>query len=117
MDDKGKNLTLKGIGASAGIAIGKAYVLEREEDQVIEKRILHPDEVDEEIARFKTAVQQAQEHLRKVIQEIPEEYKDQTYILDAHMMILRDRTLYEGTIDQIRQRRLNAEQALKKTTD
>jgi phosphotransferase system enzyme I (PtsI) len=117
MDDKGKNLALKGIGASVGIAIGKAYVLEREEDQVIEKRNLHPDEVDGEITRFKTAVQQAQEHLRKVIQEIPEEYKDQAYILDAHMMILRDRTVYDETIEQIRLRRMNAEQALKKTTD
>lgn len=115
--NKGKNVTLTGIGASVGIAIGKAYVLEKEEDQVIQKRVLRPEEVDSEVTRFKTAVQKAQEHLRKVIQEIPEEYKDQTYILDAHMMILRDRTLYEGAIDQIRQRRINAEQALKITTD
>jgi len=116
-DNKGKSVTLTGIGASVGIAIGKAYVLEKEEDQVIQKRVLRPEEVDSEVTRFKTAVQKAQEHLRKVIQEIPEEYKDQTYILDAHMMILRDRTLYEGAIDQIRQRRINAEQALKMTTD
>ena len=116
-DNNGKNVTLTGIGASVGIAIGKAYVLEKEEDQVIQKRVLRPEEVDSEVTRFKTAVQKAQEHLRKVIQEIPEEYKDQTYILDAHMMILRDRTLYEGAIDQIRQRRINAEQALKITTD
>ena len=117
MDDKGKNLPLKGIGASVGIAIGKAYVLEREEDQVIEKRIIAREEIDSEVARFKTAVQKVQDHLRKVIQEIPEEYKDQSYIVDAHMMILRDRTLYEGTIDQIRRRRLNAEQALRITAD
>ena len=117
LDSKGKSVTLRGIGASVGIAIGKAYVLEKEEDQVIQKRVLRPEEVDSEVTRFKTAVQKAQEHLRKVIQEIPEEYKDQTYILDAHMMILRDRTLYEGAIDQIRQRRINAEQALKITTD
>jgi phosphoenolpyruvate-protein phosphotransferase (PTS system enzyme I) len=116
-DNKGKDVTLTGIGASVGIAIGKAYVLDKEEDQVIQKRDLRPEEVDSEVTRFKTAVQKAQKHLREVIQEIPEEYKDQTYILDAHMMILRDRTLYEGAIDQIRQRRINAEQALKITTD
>jgi phosphotransferase system enzyme I (PtsI) len=113
----GKNLTLEGIGASVGIAIGKAYVLEREKDQVIEKRTLHPDEVDREIARFKAAVQEAQEHLRQVIQDIPDEYQDQTYILDAHMMILRDRTIYEETIEKIRKQRVNAEQALKTATD
>jgi phosphotransferase system enzyme I (PtsI) len=117
MNSEGKNLALKGIGASVGIAIGKAYVLEREEDRVIERRILRADEVEGEVARFRSAVQKAQEHLREVIQEIPEEYQDQTYILDAHMMILRDRTIYEKTIEEIRKQRVNAEQALKITTD
>jgi phosphotransferase system enzyme I (PtsI) len=48
---------------------------------------------------------------------VPDEYRDHIYILDTHMMLLKDRLLYEGTIERIRKKRVNAEQALKKTVD
>ncbi|MBW2265426.1 MAG: phosphoenolpyruvate--protein phosphotransferase [Deltaproteobacteria bacterium] len=111
------NLVFNGIGASAGIAVGKAYLLEREDSQVIEKRFLEPEEIGPEINRFREAAQKAGEHLREIIREIPDEYKDQSYILDAHMMILKDRLFHDGTIEEIKKRSINAEQALKIITD
>jgi phosphotransferase system enzyme I (PtsI) len=116
-DGLGKNVVIKGIGASLGIAIGKAYLLEQEDVQVVEERLEHPEEIDNEINRFKEAVSRAQDHLRKVIEEVPEEYTDHVYILDTHLMLLKDRMLYEGTIDRIKRKKVNAEQALKKTVD
>lgn len=116
-DTKEKTLSLQGIGASPGIAIGKAYLLERDDLDVIEKRSIRPEEVGAEISRFKQAVQKAQENLRQIIEDVPEEYRDHVYILDSHMMLLKDRMIYDGTIEQIRGKHLNAERALKIAVD
>jgi len=116
-DTKEKTLSLQGIGASPGIAIGKAYLLERDDLEVIEKRSIRPEEVGAEISRFKQAVQKAQENLRQIIEDVPEEYRDHVYILDSHMMLLKDRMIYDGTIEQIKENHLNAERALKIAVD
>ncbi len=112
-----KNLSLQGIGASPGIAVGKAYLFEREDVDVIEKRFIRPEEIGAEINRFKQAVKKAQEHLREIIRDVPEEYRDHVYILDSHMMLLKDKMIYDGTIEQIRRKNLNAERALKVAVD
>ena len=116
-DSTQKTLLLRGIGASPGIAIGRAYLLEREDLDVIEKRFIQPAEIGAEINRFKQAVKKAQEDLRQIIEDVPEEYRDHVYILDSHMMLLKDRTIYDGTIEQIKQKHLNAEWALKIAVD
>jgi phosphotransferase system enzyme I (PtsI) len=116
-DSTQKTLSLQGIGASPGIAIGKAYLLEREDLDVTEKRFIQPEEIGAEINRFKQAVKKAQENLRQIIKDVPEEYRDHVYILDSHMMLLKDRMIYDGTIEQIKQNNLNAERALKNTVD
>ena len=116
-DSTQKNLSLQGIGASPGIAIGRAYLLEHEDVGVIEERFIQPEEIGAEINRFKQAVKKAQENLRQIIEDVPEEYRDHVYILDSHMMLLKDRMIYDGTIEQIKQKHLNAEWALKIAVD
>lgn len=116
-DSTARNLSLQGIGVSPGIAIGKAYLFEQEDIDVIEKRYVPPEEIDAEINRFKEAVKKAQQHLRKIIKEVPDEYRDHVYILDTHMMLLKDKMIYDGTIELIEEKNLNAERALKKAVD
>ncbi|KPK23597.1 MAG: phosphoenolpyruvate-protein phosphotransferase [Nitrospira bacterium SG8_3] len=116
-DSRRKTLSLQGIGASPGIAIGRAYLLEHEDVGVIEERFVQPEEVGAEINRFKQAVKKAQENLRQIIDDVPEEYRDHVYILDSHMMLLKDRMIYDGTIEQIKQKHLNAAWALKIAVD
>jgi len=115
-DSVAKNLVMKGIGASMGIAIGKAYLLERE-DVDVERRFIQPGDIEAEVNRFKQAVVNAQEHLRQVQEEIPDDYSEQAYILDTHLMLLKDPILYEGTVDRIKKQNVNAEQALKTIVD
>jgi phosphotransferase system enzyme I (PtsI) len=116
-DSTQKTLLLRGIGASPGIAIGRAYLFEHEDVGVIEERFIQPEEIGAEINRFKQAVKKAQENLRQIIEDVPEEYRDHVYILDSHMMLLKDRMIYDGTIEQIKQKHLNAEWALKMAVD
>ncbi len=47
-------IVIKGIAASPGIAIGKAYVVE-DEDIVVERVELARDKIREEVQRFKAA--------------------------------------------------------------
>ncbi len=116
-DSAQKTLSLQGIGASPGIAIGRAYLLEHMDVGVIEERLIRPEEIGAEINRFKQAVKKAQEDLRQIIEDVPEEYRDHVYILDSHMMLLKDRMIFDGTIDQIKEKHLNAEWALKIAVD
>ena len=102
---------LQGIAGSPGIAIGKAYLVEHEDLEVVDKRFV--TDTDEEINRFKRAVKAAEKHLQDVIDEVPEEFRDHVYILDAHMMLLKDKMVYRGTIDHISEQKVNAEWALK----
>ncbi|NVM57323.1 MAG: phosphoenolpyruvate--protein phosphotransferase [Desulfobacterales bacterium] len=111
------NLTLQAIAASPGIAIGKAYLLEQEDIDVIEKRFVQPEQTGAETNRFKEAVKKAQEHLHKLIEQVPDEYRDHIYILDTHMMLLKDRMIYDRTVQQINQENVNAEWALKIAVD
>ncbi|RLB89299.1 MAG: phosphoenolpyruvate--protein phosphotransferase [Deltaproteobacteria bacterium] len=113
VDSSRKNLTLQGIAASPGIAIGKAYLFLQDDLSVIEKRLIERDEVGTEISRFKHAVEKARQQLHEIIQELPDEFRVHAYILDSHIMLLKDRMLYDGTIEQIEQKNVNAEWALK----
>ena len=110
------DLFIKGIGASMGIAIGKAYLLERE-DVDVERRYIKPEDLETEITRFKEAVLKAQEHLRRVKAEIADDYSDQAYILDSHLMLLKEPMLYDETINRITEQKESAEQALQRTVD
>ncbi|MBW2019545.1 MAG: phosphoenolpyruvate--protein phosphotransferase [Deltaproteobacteria bacterium] len=111
------NLTLQGIAGSPGIAIGKAYLVEQEDVDVIEKRFVEPEDIAAEIRRFKGAVKKAQRQLQRVIDEVPEEFRDHIYILDAHMMLLKDKMIHNGTIEHIERENVNAEWALKMAVD
>ena len=111
------NLTLQGISGSPGIAIGKAYLVEQEDVDVVEKRFVEPENIPAEVRRFKEGVKKAQKQLQSVIEEVPEELRDHIYILHAHMMLLKDRMIYNGTIEHIEQENVNAEWAVKIVVD
>lgn len=105
----------KGIAASPGITIGKVYVLEKENFCILEYKI-KKEEVEKEIERFKEAVEDA----RRQLQEIEKKAKEtigikESYIFRAHLSILEDPLLIEGTINKIKRNRLNAEASLRNT--
>ena len=111
------NLTLQGIAGSPGIAIGKAYLVQQEDVDVVEKRFVSPEHIPAEVKRFKEAVKKARKQLKRIIDDVPKEFRDHIYILDAHMMLLKDKMLYKGTIEYIDRENVNAEWALKMAVD
>ena len=92
-----KNTMIKGVGVSVGIGIGQVVLMERLVADTCPCRILSPEEIPDEVARFEAAVDTAENRLRTIRSSIESGHPldDHSYILDAHIMLLRDKMLYE----------------------
>jgi phosphotransferase system enzyme I (PtsI) len=113
MDTATEDIILKGINASPGVCIGKAYLVDREGVEVVEKYRIEVKKRSNEIKRFKAAVKKARDELRKIVEKSPEELQH-AHILETHIALLKDKMLYGSTIDVIKNEGVNAEWALKK---
>ena len=111
------SLALSGIGVSRGIAIGKAHLILRGTVEVIESAI--PTHlVEDEVARFLSAVNYARQQLEDIRVRIPESTRvDIAAFIDTHLLMLDDATLVTTPVDLIREHGCNAEWALKLQRD
>jgi phosphotransferase system enzyme I (PtsI) len=111
------NKFLQGIGASPGILIGKAYLIERSKVRLPQKGI-HLDQVEEEVKRFLRAIEKSRNQLMEIKERILDpEVSRHSFILDVHSMILDDQMLIQDTVDTIRKKKVNAEWALDLTLE
>ncbi len=111
------NKFIQGIGASPGIIIGKAYLLERFKVRLPQKQI-NPEQVEEEVQRFFNAIQESRNQLTEIKEKILDtEVRKHSFILDVHLMILNDEMLLQDTVDTIRKKKVNAEWALDLTLE
>ncbi|MBC2160534.1 phosphoenolpyruvate--protein phosphotransferase [Listeria booriae] len=106
---------LKGIAASDGIAIAKAYLLV-EPDLSFDKTEVADTEA--EVKRFQDAVAVSGTELEK-IRDIAKESlgEDKAQIFDAHLLVLNDPELISPISENITNNKVNAESALQETTD
>ncbi|MCC0630362.1 MULTISPECIES: phosphoenolpyruvate--protein phosphotransferase [unclassified Clostridioides] len=103
-------MAYKGIGASPGVALGKALVVEHSE-LVIEKKSI--DNIEVEIAKLENAVAVSKEELVKVKEKASEELgTEEAEIFEAHLLVLEDPELIGSAIDKIKTESVNAEYAL-----
>jgi len=110
-------ISLHGLCASKGIAIGKILVVERGHVEVQEKR-LPKAKIDAEVRRFRRAVKRAGEQLKAIKAEIPPATPaDVTAFIDTHLLMLEDTSLSKVPAKRIREERCNAEWALKTQHD
>ena len=113
METEAQEIIIKGINASPGICIGKAYLVDRQGVEVVPKYRIQDKELSNEVKRFKAAVKNAKDELRKIVEKSPEELQH-AHILETHMALLKDKMLYGRTIETVKQESVNAEWALKK---
>ncbi|MGZ3568930.1 MAG: phosphoenolpyruvate--protein phosphotransferase [Thermodesulfobacteriota bacterium] len=111
------NKFIQGIGASPGIIIGKAYLIERSKVRLPQKRI-GAEQADEEVKRFLHAIQESKDQLTEIKEKILDpQVRKHSFILDVHLMILNDEMLLQDTVDTIRKKKVNAEWALDLTLE
>ncbi|MDH5638522.1 MAG: PEP-utilizing enzyme, partial [Nitrospinota bacterium] len=105
---------VKGIPASSGIAIGKAYLLD-EQYFCLLRQLIAPEEIENEISRFHMAVDTAQQEINSIregaLEDVPGDLP--ILLLDTHAQILKDPTLIREIEENIRKEKHNAEWALK----
>ncbi|ABA89170.1 phosphoenolpyruvate--protein phosphotransferase [Syntrophotalea carbinolica DSM 2380] len=110
-----QDVFLVGIGASPGIAIGSAYVVDRRRMSAVE-RTLEPHELEEEVRLFHAALQHSREQLEDVKKRVADPHiAEHLHIIDTHLLILKDPMLVDETVATIRREKINAEGALMRT--
>ncbi|MSS71212.1 MAG: phosphoenolpyruvate--protein phosphotransferase [Candidatus Latescibacteria bacterium] len=106
---------LKGIPASPGIAIGKAFT-HNQGDVWFNWRHLSEAEVEPEVDRFLEALQEVGVDVERVRRQVEARLgKEHAQIFDAHLLMLRDPMLADATVSMIRKDRTNAEYAFYQT--
>jgi len=105
-------IVIKGIAASPGISIGKAYVVE-DEDIVVERAEIGRDKIKEEVRRFKQAQKATLRDLDAAEQKVLKVLgKKHAKLIDAHRLILKDTLITQDVSKRIVEERVNAEFAL-----
>ncbi|MEK7287433.1 MAG: putative PEP-binding protein [Elusimicrobiota bacterium] len=107
-----QDLTLSGIAASPGIAIGKAYVFE-DESFVVTKRRIDPARVAREIKRFKKAIEATLNDLNAVEATVLKTLgRRHARLIETHRLILQDPIVTKDIPQLIEKEQVNAEFAL-----
>ncbi len=115
-EKKCDSAVLKGIGASPGVVIGPAFLLDYHKVKIL-KRQIEKGEIDQEKKRFVKAVSEAKNQIKKLIADIPEELREHSGIFKAHLLMLKDRMVYDRTLRLISEEKINAEWALNNALD
>jgi len=113
-----QTIVLKGIGVSPGIAMGRAYLLDYAIANVPLYHLRDEAQVWEEIARFEKALRQSRRQLAAIKKSLSDrEGMEPFFIIDVHIMMLRDKKLIYNTVNNIKEKRINAEWAMKLTIE
>ena len=108
---------MRGVGASPGLAMGPAFLVDRRRVKT-PKRHIADEEVDNEISRFDAALAASHEQLERVKRKLSErEGEDHFHIIEAHQLILHDEHMVDPTRRRIREEKVNAEWALRRTVE
>ena len=111
-------VSLQGIGASPGVAVGHAFVLDSKRVRTPKVK-LKADEVDLEALRFKTAVDLSDLQLQELKERLFSESdktqgQDHALILEAHRMMLHDPMFLVEVTRLIKDEAINAEWAVRR---
>lgn len=105
----------EGIIASPGIAIAKAFVYDKVEVEVTEKKV---DDAAAEVARLQTALEKSKEQILKIKEKAARDLgEEEAEIFEAHAMVLDDPEFVDSITAEINTNGVNAEFAVKTVTD
>lgn len=100
-----------GIPVSPGIVIGRAYLVDRKKVKP-QERLITPEMVEQEITRFKEALELSREQLTAVKKHYElNKLGDYGYLVDVNLLMLRDNMLVKDTERLIQESLVNADYA------
>ncbi|MBU4193332.1 MAG: phosphoenolpyruvate--protein phosphotransferase [Proteobacteria bacterium] len=105
---------LTGIPVSTGIAIGKAFFVNRNHKAHLPRHTVAALAVEGETARLHDAFVAVEAELSAIREQVPAELKDYGLLIDTHILMLKDPKLSGVAGEYIRSLGLNAAWALEK---
>ena len=106
---------LKGIAASDGIAVAKAYSLVEPDLTFQEKKV---DDPEKEISKLNEAVATSKKELELIKQKATENLgAEEAAVFEAHLTMLADPDFFGNIKNEIKEKHVNAEKALKDVAD
>jgi phosphoenolpyruvate-protein phosphotransferase (PTS system enzyme I) len=115
MTERGE-IRRQGVGVSAGIAFGRAFLIGRDSLKAPRHHV-EPDDVDNEINRLHRAIGASDKQLAKIKEKLASENESDYHIITAHQMMLHDEHLVGTAVGYIRDEKINAEWALRRAVD
>ncbi len=117
-DQTTKTFVLKGIGVSPGIAIGRCYRFDPLDSQISFYKLKDESLVPKEVQRLKKALKDSEEQLLDIQKNLRKaKITEPVYVIDVHILILKDKAFSNRTVKYIRDQGINAEWALRMTLD
>jgi len=105
----GQEQRYQGIAVSPGIATGKVYVVQPDNDEVPHYSILEND-VPGEVGRLENALLETRAQIHEMQQQIAERIgASDAGIFDAHLLVVEDRTLIDEVIRTLHEQKVNVE--------
>ena len=108
------DFTISGISVATGIAIGKAFFVNRNHKAHLPRQTVAANLVPLEVATLHAAFDAVVHELTATREQVPDELKEYGQLIDTHVMMLKDPKLSGAAEDYIQKLGLNAAWALEK---
>ncbi|WP_122646850.1 phosphoenolpyruvate--protein phosphotransferase [Enterococcus mediterraneensis] len=106
---------LKGIAASDGVAVAKAYLLVQPDLSFSKKTV---EDTDSEEKRLDEALAKSTDELTQIREKAAQSLgEEEAQVFDAHLMVLSDPEMIGQIKQNVKDNKVNAESALKEVTD
>ncbi len=104
--------SLHGAGVGAGVAIGTAFVFNRDRPEIPDY-LVTSEKIEQEVERFQSAITAAREKLLAIQEKVPDDAPSEiSSFIDTHLLMLDDPLICQKPADTIRESHCNAEKAL-----
>lgn len=116
MSNKGEMRTIAGLATARGFAVGPAFIYRGDGEIPVPQYVVEPGREADELLRLQRAVTETKNDLEKLISALKEHTKGKDVkIFECHQMLLEDIVLLGETEKYIREDRINAETAVRRT--
>ncbi|MGA1193301.1 MAG: phosphoenolpyruvate--protein phosphotransferase [Kiritimatiellia bacterium] len=116
-DSSTKEILLRGIGVSTGVATAPVFLLTTDDERAVERDI-GEEEIAREIARFEDALINTRHQIREIQKQVEEAIgPESASIFDAHLLVVDDRSLVEEVIRGLKAEKKNVETVLRIVAD
>jgi phosphotransferase system enzyme I (PtsI) len=113
-----RDMRLRGVAASAGVAVGRVLRLDERGRHQFYYIDVSPSQVRRETRRLREAFEEGRAQLREIKGRLARVLGNKhSFILDAHQLMFEDERLLAELEQEIRERRINAEWAVRACID